>query len=207
MFRPVPPPNPKDRPPTAGGGALRRRGRVVVRGARRGVLALVGATLALAGCQGLGGGAPGEAWSEEQIAQVFDLSELGRSVTIAPSGDHLLLDGRALPPEVLERFPHLTMGRSTNLLRLADDALAAMSPEARAFVVRAAPGELRARLSAYGLTPSDLHAGWAASGEIDLAGLRAVAARLDGAAGASRTVRGAADPPGARLLADLGVAR
>lgn len=207
MFRPVPPPNPEDRPATARRDPRRRRGRAAVRGARRALLALVGATLALAGCQGLGGGAPAEAWTEAQIAQVFDLSELGRSLSIAPNGDHLLLDGRALPPEVLERFPHLTMGRSTNLLRLSDDALAAMSPEAQAFVVRAAPGELRARLSAYGLSVSDLHAGWAASGEIDLAGLRAVAARLDGAAGASRAARGAADSPGARLLADLGVAR
>jgi hypothetical protein len=207
MFRPVPPPNPENRPPSARSGPRRRRGRVAVRGTRRALFALVAATLALAGCQGVGGGAPGEAWSEKQIAQVFDLSELGRSLTIAPSGDHLLLDGRALPSDVLGRFPHLTMGRSTNLLRFADDALAAMSPEAQAFVLRAAPGELRARLSAYGLSVSDLHAGWAAGGEIDLAGLRAVAARLDGAAGASLAVRGAVQSPGARLLADLGVAR
>ncbi|MFU8887261.1 MAG: hypothetical protein ACNA8N_01520 [Trueperaceae bacterium] len=165
------------------------------------------ATFALAACQGVDGGAPGEAWSEKQVAQVFDLSELGRSLTIAPSGDQLMLDGRALPPEVIERFPHLTMGRSTNLLRFADDALAAMSPEAQAFVLRAAPAELRARLAEYGLAVSDLHAGWAASGEIDLAGLRSVAARLDAAAGASDAVRAAAGSPGARLLADLGVAR
>jgi len=207
MFRPVPPPNPENRPPTARSCPRRRRGRVAVRGTRRALLALVAATLALAGCQGVGGGAPGEAWSEKQIAQVFDLSELGRSLTIAPSGDHLLLDGRALPSEVIGRFPHLTMGRSTNLLRLSDDALAAMSPEAQAFVLRAAPAELRARLAEYGLSVTDLHAGWATSGEIDLAGLRTVAARLDGAAGAARAARGVADSPGARLLADLGVAR
>lgn len=207
MFRPVTPPKPENRPPAARRGPRRRRGRVAVRGTRRALLALVGASLALAGCQGVGGGAPGEAWTEAQVAQVFDLSELGRSLTIAPTGDHLLLDGRALPSEVIGRFPHLTMGRSTNLLRFADDALAAMSPEAQAFVLRAAPGELRAQLSRYGLAVPDLHAGWAASGEIDLAGLRTVAARLDGAAEASRVVRGAADSPGTRLLADLGVAR
>lgn len=207
MFRPVPPPHPENRPPTAGSGPRSRRGRGATRRSRRALLALVAATFALAACQGVDGGAPGEAWSEKQVAQVFDLSELGRSLTIAPSGDQLMLDGRALPPEVIERFPHLTMGRSTNLLRFADDALAAMSPEAQAFVLRAAPAELRARLAEYGLAVSDLHAGWAASGEIDLAGLRSVAARLDAAAGASDAVRAAAGSPGARLLADLGVAR
>ncbi len=210
MFRPVPPARSENRPPTAGSGPRPRRGRrghLGSRRPRRALLALVAATLALAGCQGVGGGAPSKAWTEAQVAQVFDLSELGRSLTIAPSGDHLLLDGRALPPEVLERFPHLTMGRTTNLLRFSDDALAAMSPEAQAFVLRAAPGELRARLSAYGLAMSDLHAGWAASGQIDLAGLQTVAARLNGAAGATSAARATADAPGARLLADLGVAR
>lgn len=207
MFRPVHPPKPENRPPTAGSGPRSRRGRGAVRRPRRVLLALVAATFALAGCQGVDGGAPGEAWSEKQIAQVFDLSELGRSLTIAPSGDHLLLDGRALPPEVLGRFPHLTMGRTTNLLRFADDALAAMSPEAQAFVLRAAPAELRARLTTYGLQVSDLHAGWAATGQIDLAGLQSVAARLDGAAGATDALRATADSPGDRLLADLGVAR
>jgi hypothetical protein len=205
MSRPVPPPKPENRPPTAGGGP--RPGIVAAREPRRALLALVAAALVLAGCQGVGGGAPVEAWTEAQIAQVFDLSELGRSLTVAPSGDHLLLDGRALPPEVVERFPHLTMGRTTNLLRFSDDALAAMSPEAHAFVLRAAPTELRARLAAYGLAVTDLHGGWAATGQIDLAGLRTVAARLNGAADATGTVRATADSPGSRLLADLGVAR
>jgi len=207
MFRPVHPPNPENRPTTAGSVPRSSRGRVAGRKSRPVLLALVAVAFALAGCQGVDGGAPGEAWSEKQLAQVFDLSELGRSVTIAPSGDHLLLDGRALPPEVLARFPQLTMGRTTNLLRFADDALAAMSPEAQAFVLRAAPAELRARLAAYGLTVSDLHAGWAASGQIDLAGLRKVAARLDDAAGAADAVHATAGSPGDRLLADLGVAR
>ena len=205
MFRTVPPPHPENRPPEAGSG--RRRGHAVAPGARRALLALAAATLAVAGCQGVGGVPPTGAWTEAQVAQVFDLSELGRSLTIAPSGDHLLLDGRALPPEVLERYPHLTMGRTTNLLRLADDALAAMTPEAQAFVLRASPAELRARLAAYGLAVSDLHADWAASGELDLAGLRTVAARIDGAAAATTAARPAADAPGRRLLADLGVAR
>ncbi len=205
MFRPVPPPHPKNRPPRADRGP--RRGPAAAAVTRPALLALVAAALALAGCQGVGGVPPAEAWTEAQVAQVFDLSELGRSLSIAPSGDQLLLDGRVLPPGVLERFPHLTMGRTTNLLRLSDDALAAMSPEAQAFVLRAAPAELRARLAAYGLAVSDLHAGWAASGELDLAGLRTVAARLDDAAAATTAARSAADAPGARLLADLGVAR
>jgi len=211
MYRsvPPPPPPPERRPLATGDGPppppRRRRG--AVGAPRRALLALLAASVALAGCQALGDGAPGEAWTEAQIAEVFDLSELGRSLTIAPSGDHLQLDGRALPPEVLERFPHLTMGRSSNLLRLADDALAAMSPVARAFVLRAAPAELRARLAAYGLTATDLQAAWAASGEIDLAGLRAVAARLDGGAATGGALHTSGDAPGERLLADLGVAR
>jgi len=191
------------RVPMAAGAPVRRH-RTGVRGA---VLALAAAAVALAGCQGVGGGAPGDAWTEAQVAQVFDLSELGRVMTVAPNGDHLLLDGRALLPEVLERFPHLTMGRSTNLLRFADDALAAMAPEAQAFVLRAAPAELRQHLAAYGLSLADVRGAWAANGEIDLAGLRTVAARLDAAVGRATSARQAGDAPGSRLLADLGVAR
>lgn len=167
----------------------------------RAALALLAAGLLLAACQGAGG-APGDAWTEAQLAQVFDLGELGRRLTVAPEGDHLLLDGRALRPDLLERFPHLTMGRTTNLLRLSDDALLAMSPEAQAFVLRAAPAELRERMAAYGLGLADLRTAWGEAGTLDLAGLRAVAARLDAAGGGI----GAAEAAGARLLADLGVA-
>ncbi len=183
---------------------------VPLRRPRRGVygtMVALAAAVALAGCQGVGGDAPGGAWTEAQVAQVFDLGELGRSLTVAPSGDHLLLDGRALLPEVLERFPHLTMGRTTNLLRFADDALAAMAPEAQAFVLRAAPSELRQNMAAYGLALADVRAAWDAAGEIDLAGLRTVAARLDAAGGADIAARQAGATLGARLLADLGVAR
>lgn len=166
--------------------------------------ALAAAAVILAACQSGPAGVMPDAWSETELARVFDLAELGRELTIAPSGDHLLLDGRALPPEVLERLPHLTMGRSTNLLRFADDALEAMSPDARDFVMRAAPGELRARLAGYGLGMPDLRAAWGDGGQLDLAGLRAVAARLD--AGTARVGVGVAGAAGARLLADLGVA-
>jgi len=202
MSFPTPLPNPVLVPMAAVAPARRRR-----TGVRRVVLALAAAAVALAGCQGVGGGAPGDAWTEAQVAQVFDLSELGRVLTIAPSGDHLLLDGRTLLPEVLERFPQLTMGRTTNLLRFADDALAAMAPEAQAFVLRAAPAELREHLAAYGLTLTDVRAAWAADGQIDLAGLRMVAARLDAAGGPTTSARQAGDAPGSRLLADLGVPR
>jgi len=202
MSFPTPLPNPVRVPMAAGAPARRRR-----TGVRRAVLALAAAAVALAGCQGVGGGAPSDAWTEAQVAQVFDLSELGRALTVAPGGDHLLLDGRALPPEVLERFPHLTMGRTTNLLRFADDALAAMVPEAQGFVLRAAPEELRQHMAAYGLTLADVRAAWSANGQIDLAGLRAVAARLDAAGGPATSARQAGDAPGSRLLADLGVAR
>lgn len=200
------------RPPLSAGagvvrGGPRRPGSFADRRARRhprwrAALALAFAALALAACQGAGP-APTDAWTEVQLAGVLDLSELGRALTIAPTGDHLLLDGRVLPADVLERFPYLTMGRSSNLLRFADDALAAMSPEAQAFVLRAAPGELRAGLAGYGLEMADLRAAWADRGEVDLAGLRAVAARLDGAGLRSAAGRAGA---GTRLLADLGVA-
>jgi hypothetical protein len=105
-------------------------------------------------------------------------------------------------------FPHLTMGRSTNLLRFADDALEAMAPEARAFVLRAAPGELRDRLRDYGLGLDDLRAAWGDDGDSTWRAWSRWRPRLDGRRPARprrpRT-RGAA--AGARLLADLGVTR
>jgi hypothetical protein len=160
--------------------------------------------MALVACQGAVT-APADGWTEAQLAQVFDLSELGRELVVAPSGDHLLLDGRRLPPEVVASFPHLTMGRSSNLLRFADDALEAMEPEARAFVLRAAPGELRARLASYGLGLADLRAAWGERGDLGLAGLLVVASDLDRAG--ARTANSGTVPNGARLLADLGVTR
>jgi len=182
-------------PPTA-----RRRRPTARRGVAAVALLLVAGTLAA--CQGAAGTA--DAWTEAQLAGVFDLAELGRELTVAPSGAHLLLDGRALPPELLERFPHLTMGRTSNLLRLGDDALEALAPAARDFLLRAAPGELRARLAAYGLDLATLRAAWGEPGAIDLAGLFGVAERLD-----RSVVRaaGAAPGPGTRLLVDLGVQR
>jgi hypothetical protein len=172
------------------------------------VLAAILAATALVACQGATT-APEDGWTEAQLAQVFDLSELGSELSVAPSGDHLLLDGRRLPPEVVAAFPHLTMGRSTNLLRFADDALEAMAPEARAFVLRAAPGELRARLADYGLGLADLRAAWGDGGDLGLAGLLVVAAELDraGLRSVTRSANVGTVPNGARLLADLGVTR
>jgi hypothetical protein len=184
------------------------RGRVGARtgGAARALwLAALGllATVVLAACQGGASVAAPDAWTEAELAGVFDLSELGSDLAAAADGDHLTLDGRALPPALLERIPHLSMGRSLNLLRLSDDALAAMTPDVAAFLVRAAPGELRDRLAGYGLAVPDVRAAWGASGALDLVGLRAVAARLDAEAGLQVAGVGA----GTRLLADLGVAR
>ena len=161
------------------------------------------AALVLAACQAGASVATPDAWTEAELAGVFDLSELGSDLAAAAEGDHLTLDGRALPPALLERLPHLSMGRSLNLLRLSDDALAAMAPDVAAFLVGAAPGELRAHLAGYGLTVLDVRATWGTRGVLDLTGLRAVAERLDAADGA----RVAGLGTGSRLLADLGVAR
>lgn len=168
-------------------------------------LALVGllATLGLAACQGGASVAAPDAWTEAELAGVFDLSELGTDLVAAADGDHLTLDGRALPPALLEQLPHLSMGRSLNLLRLSDDALSAMAPDVAAFLVRAAPGELREHLRGYGLAVPDVRAAWSTTGALDLAGLRAVAQRLDAADGLHVAGLGA----GSRLLADLGVPR
>lgn len=168
-------------------------------------LALIGvlASVVLAACQGGASVAASDAWTEAELAGVFDLSELGSDLAAAADGDHLTLDGRALPPALLERLPHLSMGRSLNLLRLSDDALAAMAPDVAAFLVGAAPGELREHLAGYGLAVPDVRAAWGTAGALDLAGLRAVAERLDGADGQHVAGLGT----GGRLLADLGVAR
>ncbi len=194
------------RPPTSRRG--RRRGRSVTRDAlrRHGALALVAFAVmwTLAACQSGAQPAPSDAWTETDLAGVFDLSELGVDLVAAPDGDHLLLDGRVLPSAVLAAFPHLTMGRSLNLLRLGDDALAAMAPQAAEFLVQASPGELRDRLARYGLDVAAVRATWGDTGSLDLAGLHAAAARLDAASGG---LAFAGTGPGARLLADLGLAR
>jgi hypothetical protein len=162
-------------------------------------------TIGLAACQeGISGTSAAAAWTEAEIAAVFDLSELGR-LSVGPSGDHLLLAGRALPAAVIERFPHLTIGRSTNLLAFDDDALGAMSDDARRFVEHAAPGELRTMMRAYGLTMRDVHDAWTERGRIGLDELFAVAVRLDDRHGASRNA--ATGAAGASLLDALGVAR
>jgi hypothetical protein len=194
---PTPPPAAAPRRPAATGRATLRPRTLGL------VAALIAATLALAACQGDATAAAPDAWTEAQIAGVFDLSELGATLAVAPDGDHLTLDGRVLPPAVLERFPHLSMGRTLNLLRLGDDALAAMASDAADFLVRAAPGELRERLAGYGLALDDVRTAWGEAGVLDLAGLRATAARLDAAGG----VQTAGVASGTRLLADLGIAR
>jgi hypothetical protein len=173
---------------------------------RPGVLAIAAfvAVLTLAACQSGAGLEPSDAWTEADLAGVFDLSELGSDLVAAPDGDHLLLDGRVLPGEVLAAFPHLTMGRSLNLLHLSDDALTAMAPRAAEFLLTAAPGELRERLADYGLDLAAVRSVWGDAGELDLAGLHATAARLDASAGGVGFARLGM---GRRLLVDLGVAR
>ncbi len=194
------------RPPTSRRG--RRRGRSVSRDAlrRHGALAIVAFAVmwTLAACQSGAQLAPSDAWTEADLAGVFDLSELGVDLVAAPDGDHLLLDGRVLPAAVLAAFPHLTMGRSLNLLRLGDDALAAMAPQAAEFLVQASPGELRDRLARYGLDVASVRGTWGDAGTLDLAGLHAAAANLDAR---RRGLAPAGTGPGARLLADLGLAR
>lgn len=147
------------------------------------------------------------AWTEAEIAAVFDLSELGR-LSPAPSGEHLLLAGRVLPADVVERFPHLTIGRASNLLAFDDDALAAMSTDARRLVEHASPGELRALMRRHGVTMRDVHEAWASRGRIGLVELFDVAERLDArSAEAGLAVLGSGGGAGARLLLALGVDR
>lgn len=148
----------------------------------------------------------GDAWTVTDLAEVFDLGELGATLAVAPSGDHLLLDGRPLPAEVLGAFPHMTHGRTSNLLRLADDALLAMAPEVATHLLLASPTELRAHLDEFGLSLPDLRRAWGSRGELDLAGLVQVADGLDRLA-AGQAALGAAGGAGARLLDVLGVRR
>lgn len=159
--------------------------------------------LVLTACQSLPDAVRVNAWTEADLAGVFDLSELGSTLSIAPTGDHLLLGDRVLPAEVLERFPHMTHGRSHNLLRLSADALLAMAPDAATFLIQAAPAELRAQMSGFGLSLSDLRQAWGSTGELDLAGLLAAAERLDRAS--ARTASGTGHGTG--LLEALGVRR
>lgn len=188
-----PRPRPRRRPRSPQAGPARRGGLV---------LAALGALLVLAACQSGAGTPPSDAWTAADLADVFDLGELGGSLANAPDGDGLLLDGKRLPREVLAAFPHLTMGRSLNLLRLDDDALRAMAPAAAEFLLRAAPGELRANLARYGLDATAVRTAWNDRGALDLAGLRAAATRLDAT---GRGVAGAGVGAGTRLLADLGI--
>lgn len=148
----------------------------------------------------------GDAWTAADLAEVFDLSELGATLGLAPSGDHLLLDGRALPTEVLAAFPHMTHGRTGNLLRLSADALLAMAPDVATHLLLASPAELRAHLSDVGLSLSELRRAWGSRGELDLAALHAVAERLD-RGGAGQAGNGLASMAGTRLLDVLGVKR
>lgn len=166
-----------------------------------GIGAALLATSLLAACQGGAPANPGLVWTTAELGQVFDLSELGRSLTIDPESSTLLLDGRALPPDVLEAFPHLTMGRSYNLLRLSQETLDAIAGEARLALVHASPSELHAYLAAFGLTIADVRAAWGSDGELTLAGIYQVAASLD----AQPAAIGTATDPGQRLLDALGI--
>jgi len=101
---------------------------------------------------------------------------------------------------VLSSFPHLTMGRSRNLLRLSQDALDAMSGEARLALLHASASELHDHLTDFGLSVADVQAAWGDEGELTLSGLEQAAARLDSESGV-----GIADARGQRLRAALGI--
>jgi hypothetical protein len=169
----------------------------------RGIVAALMVPLVLVACQGnppIGGSI---AWTYADLGLLFDLSELGTSLTIDPESSTLMLDGRPLPADVLESFPHLTMGRRYNLLRLSQEALDAMAGEARQTLVQASPSELRAYLAEYGLTMGDLRAAWGSDGELTLLDLQVIAAALD----AQSAGLGTAAAHGQRLLDALGIGR
>ncbi len=147
------------------------------------------------------GGAP--PWTAAEIDAVFDLAELGTDLGLDPETGDLRLAGRPLPSELLEARPHLTMGRDRNLLGLADDALAAMHPDAARRLRLADPAELRRLLAGYGASVAAVSALRRDDGRVDLDEIRALAADLD--RGPSPAAASGAGRPGARLLHDLGL--
>jgi hypothetical protein len=178
-----------------------------------GALATLALALLLGACNGakLGDQAPTEAlavraWSEDELAAVLDLRELGATLQPSEDGEHLLLGGRPLPPEVLEANPHLAMGRSINLLRFAPELLEALSPEARAFIDLADANLLRDRLAEYGLTIAQVRDAWGSEGEVSLEQLLALAAELDAKPGIQTAATESTGLGlGSLLLLDLGV--
>jgi hypothetical protein len=169
----------------------------------RGIAIALLAPLLLVACQGNPPSGGNAAWTYADLGSIFDLSELGAALTIDAETSTLMLDGRPLPADVLESFPHLTMGRSYNLLRLSEDALDAMASEARQSLVHASPSELRAYLDDHALTMEDVRAAWGSDGELTLLDLQRVAAALD----AQSEGLGTASSRGQRLLDTLGIAR
>lgn len=144
-------------------------------------------------------------WSSSELEAVFDLSELGPSLSVDAERGTLVLAGRPIPAGLLEAMPYLTMGRTHNLLRLADDVLLAMDGDVRYQLTQASPAELRNYLSDYGLTMKDLQRAWRAAPEVGLGALYSAAAELD--ARSHRSALGVATVGGAgqRLLSDLGL--
>lgn len=145
-------------------------------------------------------------WSSAELSAVFDLTELGASLSVDAERGTLMLSGRPLPAEVIEALPHLSMGRTHNLLRFSDDLLEAIDGDVRFALTHAAPSELRAYLSDYGLTMGDLQRAWRDQGEVGWGALQQVVAQLDASSGLQALQAGSALSAGQRLLADLGLA-
>lgn len=88
------------------------------------------------------------AWTKEEVDNVFDLSELG--VLAQASDDALLFGGKHVNPDYLTGQGY---GRSYNLLNLGDDVLNALSYSQREYFVNATPEQLRFDLKTLGYTP------------------------------------------------------
>lgn len=142
------------------------------------------------------------AWTTEELSNVFDLSELGTDLTV--QNEHLVLDGKLLPPDLLTSMPHLTMGKRMNLLKLDDDTLEAMSDEAAYRLKHASPEQLREFMAMYGITTSMLQAAWQDDGRIGLAEIHTAATELNETTLSSAAAEGAL-PAGTTLLHDLGL--
>jgi hypothetical protein len=165
-------------------------------------IALLALSLVLAACRGDTTTNLPAAWTTADVSQIFDLSELGSSLTVDAETSTLLLDGRPLPADVLAAFPYLTMGRSHNLLRLSQDVLDAMDGGARLALLHATASELHAHLAEFGLSVADVQGAWGSDGELTLTTLRRIAEQLD-----SQTGVGIAADRGQRLLETLGINR
>jgi hypothetical protein len=88
------------------------------------------------------------AWTEQEVDNVFDLSELGQLAQ--NEAGKLTVGGKFIGEDSLSG---LAYGRSYNLLRLSDDVLNSMSYSQREYFINATPDQLRSDLKALGYTP------------------------------------------------------